>query len=63
MTPDQEAELVTLSKNFTAADYNALEADLKLRAAVLGWTGDPLQQPVDVILAAARRIVAEKRAG
>jgi hypothetical protein len=60
MTAEQEAEMAQLSAQFTDADYDALEADLRLRAACLGWTGDPLQQPVDVVLAVARGIAAKK---
>lgn len=58
MTPQQSQELDTLTGQFTDADYNALETELRLRAAVLGWTGDPLQQPVESVLAAARTVLA-----
>lgn len=55
-------ELAQLNERFTDADFDKLEADLKLRAACLGWTGEPLRQPPDVVLEVARRILAEKEA-
>jgi hypothetical protein len=55
-------DLIRLQGLFTDADYNALEENLYLRAAVLGWTGDPLKQPPETVLAAARQVVAERRA-
>lgn len=54
------AELSHLTKGFTDADYDRLEDQLRLRAAVLGWTGDPLKQPAGSVLASARAVVAEK---
>ena len=62
MSPEIEAELAQLARSMTAADYDALEADLRLRAACLHWTGDPLKQPPEIVLAAARAIVAKKHA-
>lgn len=61
MTPEQDLELTELGRQFTDADYTRLENDLRLRAAALHWTGDPMQQPVEVVLAVARRIVADKK--
>lgn len=61
MTAEQEAEMARISSQFTESDYDVLEAELKLRAACLGWTGDPLQQPVESVLAAARGVLAKKR--
>jgi hypothetical protein len=55
-----EAEVLERLQNmqsiFTAADFDALENDLRTRAAVLGWTGDPLKQPPHTVLASALRI-------
>lgn len=42
------------------AEFDQLENDLALRAACLGWTGDPMKQPVNVVAAVARGII-EKR--
>jgi hypothetical protein len=39
-----------------------LEGELRLRASVLGWTGDPLKQPQRAVLASARAVLAEKEA-
>ena len=61
MDPEVAAELDALSAQFTEADYDALEADLRLRAAVLHWTGDPLQQPPETVLAAARGVLAARK--
>jgi hypothetical protein len=47
-------EIRLLQDRFTDADFDALEAQLRLRAAVLGWTGDPLRQPPRSVLSAAR---------
>jgi len=55
-------ELAKLNESFTDADFDRLEADLKLRAACLGWTGDPLKQPPEVVFEVARRIAAKKEA-
>lgn len=58
--PELSAELDALSAQFTDADYNALEAELRLRAAVLHWTGDPMCQPLETVLAAARSVLAAR---
>ena len=42
------------------AEFDQLENELGLRAACLGWTGDPMKQPVNVVAAVARGII-EKR--
>lgn len=49
-------ELDALSAQFTDADYDELESRLRLNANVRGWTGDPLQQPAETVLAIAREI-------
>jgi hypothetical protein len=41
-------------------DLQHLESILVLRAYVLGWTGDPLQQPATSVLAAYRQMLGEK---
>ena len=42
------------------AEFDQLENDLALRAGCLGWTGDPMKQPVNVVAAVASGII-EKR--
>ena len=37
--------------------FDALESELRLRAAVLGWTGNPLQQPPRSVLASIRSVM------
>ena len=54
------AELDTINALFTSRDYDKLEARLRLRAATLGWTGDPLQQPPEVVLAEARSVLRDR---
>lgn len=43
------------------AEFDALETELRLRAACLQWTGDPLKQPVAVVASVVRRILSERR--
>jgi hypothetical protein len=31
-----------------------------LKAAVLGWTGDPFKQPPESVLASARQVIVER---
>ena len=42
------------------AEFDQLENELGLRAACLGWTGDPMKQPVNVVAAVARGIIAKR---
>ena len=49
-------ELRDLQQSFADSDFDALESELHLRAAVLGWTGDPLRQPPRSVLASARSV-------
>ena len=50
------AEIDAWDPVFGEVDRVRLESALQLRAAVLGWTGDPLKQPPRTVLAAIRRI-------
>lgn len=60
MTDDEVTEeLATLSPSFSETDWQELESSLRLRAAVLGWTGDALRQPPRSVLAAARGVKKE----
>lgn len=61
-TADQAAELAELNSQFCDADFDRLEHELKIRAAALGWTGDPMKQPTETVLAVARQVLASKSA-
>ena len=43
-------KLRVLDRVLSNADYDELESRLRVRAAVLGWTGDPLRQFPSVVL-------------
>ena len=60
MTPEIAAELDTLTPLFTDRDFDELEARLQIRAAALGWTGDPMKQPPEVVLAEARGVMRDR---
>ena len=60
MTPEIVAELDTLTPLFTDRDFDELESRLQIRAAALGWTGDPMQQPPEVVLAEARGVIRDR---
>ena len=53
------AEIKEIELYFDGQMFDRLEGELKLRAACLGWTGDPLKQPPRSVLAAARKILGE----
>ena len=50
-------ELAKLSGRFTKADFDRLEFQLRIRAACLHWTGNPLKMPPRAVLIEARAIV------
>jgi hypothetical protein len=66
--PDGTKEIDAMTDNEVLAELNGwqpifgevdrvrLEGELLLRAAVMGWTGDPLQQPPRAVLAAVRKV-------
>jgi hypothetical protein len=62
LTRADTAELDRLGSTFTGPQYDALERALRLRAHVMGWLGDPLQQPGRVVLNVARQVEAETAA-
>ncbi|HTD68075.1 MAG TPA: hypothetical protein VK846_16240 [Candidatus Limnocylindria bacterium] len=57
-----DAEILACSPRMNDALYDALEDGLRLRAAVLGWTGDPLHQPPRSVLATLRSVLKSGRA-
>jgi hypothetical protein len=54
-----DEELINTA-DLTPAEFDALENRLRLKAAVLGWTGDPLHQPLPTVAAIVRGILAER---
>ena len=62
MTPEISAELDALSAQFSDGDFDELESRLQIRAAALGWTGDPMKQPPEVVLAEARGVIRDRSA-
>ena len=54
-----DSELIDAA-DLTDAEFDDLENQLALRAACLGWTGDPMQQPLATVAAIVRSII-EKR--
>jgi hypothetical protein len=53
------AELQRLQSRFTEDAFDELEMWLKVVAAVLHWTGDPLKQPARTVLAGARQVASK----
>jgi hypothetical protein len=55
-------QLLELGRKFPMQgdDQRHFENILILRAYVLGWTGDPLEQPAASVLAAYRQMLSEK---
>ena len=54
-----DADLIE-SANLTDAEFDELENQLALRAACLGWTGDPMRQPLETVAAIVRGIITER---
>lgn len=54
-----DAELIE-SADLTDAEFDELENQLALRAAVLGWTGDPMRQPLATVAAIVRGIIIRR---
>ena len=57
--PLDDAELIE-SVSLSDAEFDELESQLAIRAACLGWTGDPMRQPVAVVAATVRGILANR---
>lgn len=43
------------------AEFDELENQLGSRAACLGWTGDPMRQPLETVAAIVRGLVRNRR--
>ena len=54
-----DAELIE-SADLTDAEFDELENQLAIRAACLGWTGDPMRQPVEAVAATVRGIISKR---
>lgn len=48
--------------NLTDPEFSQLENQLAIRAACLGWTGDPMRQPLSTVAAIVRGIVTSRAA-
>ncbi len=42
------------------AEFDELENQLALRAACMGWTGDPMRQPLETVAAIVRGILSRR---
>lgn len=54
-----DAELIEAAE-FSNAEFDDLENQLALRAACLGWTGEPMRQPVETVAAIVRGIISRR---
>lgn len=55
-----DAELIEAA-DLTDAEFDELEHQLALRAACLGWTGDPMRQPLETVAAIVRGIITKRQ--
>ena len=53
-----DAELIE-SADLTDAEFDELENQLAIRAACLGWTGDPMRQPLETVAASSQNVRTE----
>ena len=54
-----DAELIEAA-DLTDAEFDELESQLVIRAACLGWTGDPMRQPLETVAATVRGIISKR---
>lgn len=54
-----DADLIE-SADLTDAEFDELENQLAIRAACLGWTGDPMRQPLEIVAATVRGIISKR---
>lgn len=54
-----DAELMEAA-DLSDEEFDELENKLALRAACLGWTGDPLRQPIEVVASIVRNIITNR---
>lgn len=51
------------SADLSDEEFDELESQLALRAASLGWTGDPMRQPLATVAAIVRGIITRRDQG
>lgn len=54
-----DAELME-SADLSDKEFDELENQLALRAGCLGWTGDPLRQPLETVAAIVRSLISKR---
>jgi len=54
-----DAELIE-SADLSNAEFDELENQLAIRAGCLGWTGDPMRQPLETVAAIVRSIISKR---
>ena len=54
-----DAELIE-SADLSNAEFDELENQLPIRAGCLGWTGDPMRQPLETVAAIVRGIISKR---
>lgn len=54
-----DADLIEAA-DLTDAEFDELENQLAIRAACLGWTGDPMRQPLETVAATVRGIISKR---
>jgi hypothetical protein len=54
-----DAELIETA-DLTEPEFDELENQLAIRAACLGWTGDPMRQPLETVAATVRGIISRR---
>lgn len=54
-----DTELID-SADLSDTEFDELESQLALRAASLGWTGDPMRQPPETVAAIVRGIITKR---
>lgn len=54
-----DAELMEAA-GLTEAEFDELENQLAIRAGCMGWTGDPMRQPLESVAATVRGIISRR---
>ena len=57
---DLDDETLIKADPLISPEFDELENQLALRAACLGWTGDPMCQPLDSVAACVRTIIRNR---
>ena len=59
---DLSDEELIETADLSNAEFDELENRLALRAACLGWTGNPMRQPIEVVAGIVRSLLADRSA-